>query len=407
MDHARLLESDCEILPIEHRGRPGLFIRNRTETSNGGISLPRELAIVLPLIDGRRTLDEITREVEGLSREIVEEIILALDGIYLIDNQRSRARRQATIQAFKQATVREPICAGGVYANDPAPLRRQIDSIYTQSGGPGLPRRFEPSRPAPRVVLSPHIDYRRGKHSFAWGFKEIAERSTATIYVIIATSHHSFSRFVLSAKDFRTPLGLVPTHRDFVNLIADAYGHECFHDEHAHQPEHSIELELPLLQHARSKRPDYAIVPLLVGSFSDTVDQRRSPAKFEEIQRMIEAIRSAEEACGEEVCYIVSGDLAHVGPKFGDRSKVTEKTSMACRQADERLLREAASGDADRLFAVMADDQDDRRICGFPPLYVALSAARPGRGTIGCYDQFVDPAGSEIVSFASMVFEKE
>ena len=185
MDHARLLESDCEILPIEHRGRPGLFIRNRRQASDAGISLPRELAIVLPLIDGRRTLDEITRAVDGLSREIVEEIVLALDGIYLIDNERSRAKRQTTIQAFKQATVREPICAGGVYSKDPTALGRQIDSMYTLPGGPGLPSRFEPNRPTPRLVLSPHIDYRRGKHSFTWGFKEIAERSTATIYVII------------------------------------------------------------------------------------------------------------------------------------------------------------------------------------------------------------------------------
>ncbi len=407
MDHARLLESDCEILPIEHRGRPGLFIRNRRQASDAGISLPRELAIVLPLIDGRRTLDEITRAVDGLSREIVEEIVLALDGIYLIDNERSRAKRQTTIQAFKQATVREPICAGGVYSKDPTALGRQIDSMYTLPGGPGLPSRFEPNRPTPRLVLSPHIDYRRGKHSFTWGFKEIAERSTATIYVIIATSHHSFSRFILTAKDFRTPLGLVPTHRDFVDLLADTYGPECFHDEYAHQPEHSIELELPLLQHALMNKPDYAIVPLLVGSFSDAVDQRRSPATFEDIRRMIEAIRSAEEACGEEVCYIVSGDLAHIGPKFGDRSKVTKQTSISCREGDERFLQEVASGNADRLFAVMADDQDDRRICGFPPLYVALSAARPGQGRIDCYDQFVDPAGSEIVSFASMVFEKE
>ncbi|MBY0588738.1 AmmeMemoRadiSam system protein B [bacterium] len=405
MDRARLLDIDCEAFPIEHRGRPGLYIRNRRRLADDGIYVPREWAVVLPLFDGRNTVDEICQQAVGIERAIVEQIARGLDSIYLLDNQRSRDRRRTVIDAFRSAKVREPICAGGVYPDDAGELLKQIDAMYRHPHGPGPAKSFDPRASRPRSVLTPHIDYRRGKQSFAFAFKEIAERSQATIYVILATSHHSFHRFVLTAKDFRTPIGLVHTDADFVDLIADVYGHAVFEDEFAHQPEHSIELTLPLLQHALRDRPDFSIVPLLVGSFGDSVDEGRSPADFPEIARMVDALRAAEESCEQEVCYIVSGDLAHIGPKFGDRPKVDAQKSLACRSADERLLQQLTTPDPGNLFSVMHADRDERRICGFPPLWVALSAAAPRRGSVLCYDQFVDPAGSEIVSFASMVFE--
>jgi AmmeMemoRadiSam system protein B len=390
---------------MEFQGRPGFLLRNRRIPSDQGVCLPREWGILLPLLDGRRSLDDICSLAAGMTRATIERVLLALDGIYLLDNERSRARRKILVEEFRQSHLREPICAGGVYSAEPDGLARQLDLLYTQDGGPGGPKPFAPTGAEPRLVLSPHIDYRRGRHSFAWAFKELAERSSATIYVIVATSHYSFSRFVLTLKDFRTPFGLTKTHRDFVDLLVDVYGREAFDDEYAHHPEHSIELMLPLLHHARQGRPDYTIVPLLVGSFGDTIDEGSRPCEDPAIARMISALRQAEASCGEKVCYVVSGDLAHLGPKFGDRHPVTSATSDSCRAADHRLLEEAASADPDRLFGVMHQERDERRICGFPPLYVALSAARPAPGRVVCYDQFVDRSGSEIVSFASMVYD--
>jgi AmmeMemoRadiSam system protein B len=406
MDGARLLAGDCEVFPMEHRGRRGLYIRNRRRLADGGVYIPEEFAIVLSLLDGERTLEEVCQLAEGLSRRIVEEILLTLDGIYLLDNDRSRSRRRAVVAEFLASSIREPICAGGVYFDDAVQLSEQIDLMYSEVGGPGRAKAFDERSPSPRCLLSPHIDYRRGGQSFAWSFKELAERSSASIYVIVATSHHSLSRFVMTAKDFRTPLGIARTHRDFVDLVADVYGSECFADEFSHQPEHSIELMLPLLQHARSGRPDYRIVPLLVGSFGDVIDDGICPSRMEEVSRMIAALISAEEACGEKTCYIVSGDLAHLGPKFGDRALVDESSSQTCRVEDLHFLSQAETADPAKVFEEIHQDQDRRRTCGFSPLWVALSAARPSRGKLLCYDQYVDPRGSELVSFASMVFEQ-
>ena len=38
-----------------------------------------------------------------------------------------------------------------------------------------------------RAALMPHIDYARGGATYAWGFKEVFERSDASLFVIIGT----------------------------------------------------------------------------------------------------------------------------------------------------------------------------------------------------------------------------
>ena len=120
---------------------------------------------------------------------------------------------------------------------------------------------------------------------------------------------------------------------------------------------------------------------------------------------MIESLKRAEKASGERVCYIVSGDLAHIGPKFGDHWRVDEQKSQWCREADEALIQAISSGSETDLFHFIVGEKNERRVCGFPPLYVALSASKPKSGRRLCYDQFVDSKGSEIVSFAAMAFD--
>jgi AmmeMemoRadiSam system protein B len=222
--------------------------------------------------------------------------------------------------------------------------------------------------------------------------------------VIVATSHYSLSRFTLTRKSFQTPLGLVETAEDVVDALADGFGPDLFEDECAHQPEHSIELQTVLMAHALTRRP-FRIVPLLVGSFSDAVDAGDDPSTLGDVARMVRTLTEVEQGSDLRFCYVVSGDLAHMGPKFGDRWRIDSARSRHCRTRDEALLARMADGDPRSLFAAISEEGDERRVCGFPPLYVALSAARPTGGRLLCYDQFVDPSGSEIVSFASMVFD--
>jgi AmmeMemoRadiSam system protein B len=301
--------------------------------------------------------------------------------------------------------VREPACIG-CYPADQSALRAQLDGYFAagpgkidhealcaeRSTGPGL-----------RALLAPHIDYARGGITYAWGYKDLAEKCSARVFVIVATSHYSPARFTLSRQDFKTPLGVVPTDQDYVDRLVAHYGDSLFEDPLAHAPEHSIELEVVFLQHLFAGQP-IRIVPLLIGSFGDCVEAGVDPQRMSDIGRMVEALRRAEAECPEPVCYVISGDLAHIGPKFGDRGPLKPDVVADSRISDEAILEKAESADPAGFFSVIAAESDRRRICGLPPTWLVLQTIRPRFGRLLHYDQYLHPRGFESVSFASVAF---
>jgi AmmeMemoRadiSam system protein B len=300
--------------------------------------------------------------------------------------------------------IREPACIG-TYQAEPEALRRQVEGLFTDSRGPGLPT----SAPTPpgsplRAALIPHIDYHRGGHSFAWGFKEVFEQTNAALFVIIATSHYSAHRFTLTRKDFKTPLGVVKTDQDYIDRLVAHFGPGLFDDELAHLPEHSVELEVVILQYLYENRRPIRIVPLVVGSFQDCILGNLAPRARTDIGGMIEAIQKVEAETSEAIFYIISGDLAHIGPKFGDRQPVNDSQLQKSQHMDQSLLKQLERADMAGYFQALTEESDARRICGFPPTYTLLEAIRPRHGRVLHYEQYVHPKGFESVSFASVGF---
>jgi AmmeMemoRadiSam system protein B len=327
--------------------------------------------------------------------EIVTRLVRRLDEALFLEGPRFRDA--------VSGPVREPRCIG-CYEAEPNALRRQLAHLFTGPGGPGLPRPLAPDGRL-RAALIPHIDYPRGGVTYAWGYKEVCERTDASLFVIIGTSHYSGHRFTLTRKDFKTPLGIARTDQAYIDRLVKHYGEGLFDDElMAHLPEHSIELEVVFLQYVYAGKRPIRIVPLVVGSFQDCVLLGSSPSVRLDVGRMVEALRQAEAQTPEPICYIISGDLAHIGPKFGDRQNVAEPLLSRSRAQDQAILRRAEKADPGGFFQVIAEEGDARRICGLPPTYTVLEAARPSVGKVLHYDQYVHPRGYESVSFASVAF---
>jgi AmmeMemoRadiSam system protein B len=354
----------------------------------------------LQLLDGERTLRDIqtlaVQQTGGalVPMEVFTALLQRLDAALFLDSPLYRERLAHP--------VREPSCIG-CYDADPDGLRRQLRHLFTAANGPGLPEEPRPDGRL-RAALVPHIDYQRGGVSFAWGFKELFERSDASLFVIIGTSHYSAHRFTLTRKHFKTPLGIVPTDQQYIDRLVKHYGDGLFDDELCHLPEHSIELEVVFLRYLYETRRDIRMVPLVVGSFADCVRYGVRPGEVQDIGRMIEALRRAEAETPEPICYVISGDLAHIGPKFGDAHPVHHDWLEQSRGIDQALLKHAEAADADGYFRVIADERDGRRICGLPPTYTVLEALKPSAGKVLHYDQYVHSRGYESVSFASAAF---
>jgi AmmeMemoRadiSam system protein B len=354
----------------------------------------------LDLFDGKRTLREIQelamRQSDGriIPLESFTRLADKMEEALFLDGPRFRERLADPI--------REPSCLGS-YEADPDALRSQLMGYFTGARGPGLPGARTPDGTL-CAALIPHIDYCRGGFSYAWGFKEVFERTNAGLFVIIGTSHYSTHRFTLTRKDFKTPLGIARTDQAHIDRLVTHYGDGLFDDEIAHLPEHSIELEVVFLQHYYDARRPIRIVPLLVGPFHDCVQTGHEPCSRADIGRMIVALRRAEQEAGEPICYIISGDLAHIGPEFGDPERLEPAVLERSRRQDERLCGAAEAVDPEAYFNIVADEADGRRICGMPPTYTLLEAIRPRRGRVLHYDQYVHPRGAQSVSFASVAF---
>jgi MEMO1 family protein len=357
------------------------------------------------LFNGERSLRDIQTEATLLGGGLlvalqeVKALVARLDGSFFLDSPH--------LHEYLLGPEREPACIG-CYPPEPELMRRHLRRLFTAPGGPGMPGgpgcRVN-SEGRLRAALLPHVDYTRGGITYGWGFHELVERSDAEVFVIIGTSHYSAHRFTLTRKNFKSPLGTVLTDQAFIDKLVAHYGDGLFDDPLAHLPEHSIELEVVLLQFLYEGKRPFRIVPMVVGPFSDCVDGNTDPTAQADIQRMIAALRKAEEETNAPVCYLISGDLAHLGPKFGDAEPVGEPLLERSQKQDEALLDRAAAADAAGYFRLVAEEGDSRRICGLPPTFTVLEAAQPRRGRVLHHSRYVHPQGFESVSFASMAFD--
>jgi MEMO1 family protein len=358
---------------------------------------PAEIAW-LDWLDGAHSLTEIHAEAtrgQPAPIERVQQWLTRLEHGLLLESPR--------FHEVVHHPVRPPRCIG-CYEGRADALRLQLRRLFTHPQGAGLPR---PGRAdgSLRAVLVPHIDYARGGLSYTHAFKEIVERSDASLFVIIGTSHHSAHRFTLTRKHFRTPLGIVPTDQEHIDRLVKHFGAGLFDDEWlAHFPEHSIELEVVLLQYLYENVRPIRIVPLVVGSFHDCVRAGTAPMTRADIAGMVDALKKAEEETPEPICYLISGDLAHIGPKFIQGQRLDDSLLRHSLHQDQVLLRHAEAIDMAGYFRVIAEEDDARNICGLPPTFAALAAICPSRGKLLHYDRYVHPHGYESVSFASMAF---
>jgi hypothetical protein len=216
------------------------------------------------LFDGKRTLRDIQAEAvrqrngQVVPFEVFEHLFRLLDGALFLDSPRYHEAVNGPIRA--------PCCLG-VYEEDPQALREQMRDLFCHPKSSGLPGEMRNDNRV-RAVLAPHIDYARGGPTYTYAFKELVESTPAALFVIIGTSHGSLNRFTLTRKHFQTPLGVIPTDHEYLARLVAHYGPGLFDDEiRAHLHEHSIELEVVLLQYLYEGKRDIRIVPLVVGPF--------------------------------------------------------------------------------------------------------------------------------------------
>jgi AmmeMemoRadiSam system protein B len=258
--------------------------------------------------------------------------------------------------------VRPPAVAGTFYPGDAAALAAAVRGYLAEAP--------KTSGPPPKAAIVPHAGYIYSGPVAASAYARLAAlRGTVRRVVLIGPAHYLPIRGLAAsgASAFRTPLGEVPVDRAAIDGLRDLP--QVVVRDDAHEPEHSLEVQLPFLQ---TVLEDFAIVPLVVGA-----------ATYDEVRAVLERLWG-----GPETLILISSDLSH----YHDYARA------------RRL-------DADTAAAILALDADaigEERACGRIAIGGLLKLAQAKGLTPTSVDlrNSGDTAGprSHVVGYGSFLF---
>ncbi|KYF63678.1 AmmeMemoRadiSam system protein B [Sorangium cellulosum] len=414
----KLRALEVVVIHDERHGR-ALMLRDTEGIAPSAVVVPAASSAVLARFDGRRSIDEIAREVSRSTGQHVDAAHVSrladeLERAWMLDSPRFHARRRTVVQSFDAAPIRMAVHAGGAYHGD---RLRLADFIERQCLRVARPRGEAPCSAAPqgaprRMVglCAPHMDLWRAAVGYGHAYAALEQALTGPglekvdTFVLLGTSHAPMRRpYAVCEKTFATPLGPLDPDREMIAELAAASRFDVHEDQYLHKNEHSIEFQAVFVRHLLGDRAA-TIVPILCG-LSDCQARRRDPAQDDGAESFLRALGDALAKRRDRVLVIAGADLAHVGPRFGDPAPLDERQRRALRARDLTSIERATSIDPPGFFADVAQDLGTRRVCGLGPIYTLLRALPPSsRGDMLHYEQCIDPDEGSIVSHTSLGF---
>ena len=400
-----------EAIPAELQGEQMVCLRDPSGMSNRTALLPPRAFFIAALCDGEHTLRDIQTEYvrrfgDLLFLEKIEELIRRLDEALLLEGERFEAHRQALAEEFAHSRVRRAAHAGTAYPKRAQTLRETLDGFFRAPDGPGKIDRSACSDDVV-AIAAPHIDPKRGGPTYAHAYKALAEHCSAGTFIILGTAHQGGSApFIITDKDFETPLGVVPCNREFTHELMQRSGLQPGPDEMLHLHEHSIEFQVIFLRYVFGASRPVRVVPILCGPLYPFVGESPDPLEVAEIGNFVRALKKMLEESGDKTAVIAGIDLAHVGRRFGDTVGLSDSLLQTIETEDRALLERAENMDAGGLFEMNRQDNDRRHVCGVPALFTLLGVVRARTGRLLHYAQAPEQNTQSVVSFAAMAFEK-
>jgi hypothetical protein len=406
MEYPRL--NPLEAFPVEHEGQRVICLRDPNNISDKVMLISPETVFIISLFDGENSIEEIHDKCEEkfgerVPREEMEQLIAHLDDALFLDSTRFREHNRKIIEDYHSSEVRPSSHAGLSYPAEAQELESWFEGFFKEA------EQDEPYNKTDgtlKGLISPHIDYTRGGHLYAKAYRELDHTCEADTFVIFGTSHYSQvdNPFILTRKAFETPLGVTETDLGFVERIESKCDWDLFEGEIAHRTEHSIEFQVALLQYVLRKKNDFRIVPVLCNSFFGLIQEGKSPVEDERVSRFLDSFARIMNELGNKAFIIAGVDMAHVGPKFGDRDKVNDVTLGRIKERDIKSLELTEKLDSEGFYRSVEEEKDWRKICGLSSIYATLSTIQAERGKLLGYDQAKEPDTGSVVSFASLGF---
>jgi AmmeMemoRadiSam system protein B len=250
--------------------------------------------------------------------------------------------------------TRDPIVAGQFYPGDRGSCVEEIQGCLTERS---------PAESLPESIVGgivPHAGWLFSGSVAALVFRAVKKRhEQVATFVIFGAAHGYFGRLpaVYEGDGWRTPLGEVAIDTELAAAILSSQ--TAVSDAGAHRSEHSIEVQVPFVQHLF---PGSAIVPILV------------PPGDEAISLGV-AVGKAIGGGDRKVVCIGSTDLTHYGPRYGFAPKGTGVVGLKWAETvnDAAFIDAALKLDA---RGILAGAVENYNACGAGAAAAAVATAK-------------------------------
>jgi len=275
--------------------------------------------------------------------------------------------------------IRRPAVSGMFYASTARELEDQIEWCYKHELGPGTIPRVNNRGPREIVaIVAPHAGYYYSGPVAAHAYKALAEDGIVDTAVILSPNHTGYGHPVSlwAGNGWDTPFGEVEINKELAQRLL---GKVIRADETAHIHEHSIEVQLPWLQHLYKK---IKIVPITMLA-----------QDLETAQTVGKAISQV----GDNLVIIASSDFTHYEPH-----PVAMETDGSVIEAIVALDEEELYKRCESLNCTM---------CGYGPVASAIVAAKEmkaKKASLLKYATSGETSGdfSRVVGYGSIVIKR-
>ena len=251
-------------------------------------------------------------------------------------------------KATQTETVRSPAVAGSFYPDSSKVLSAQVgkfidDAELKETDGTLI------------GLIVPHAGYVYSGHVAGYAYKQLLGQSFDTVVLLGLSHRYRIDGGAIYARGaFRTPLGDIQIDEDLAAEIM-RLNSDIVDLPPAHVNEHSLEVQLPFLQHILS---DFRIVPILL--------QDDSP------ENVVSLSQAIAEAMSNRSCLLIgSTDLCHY------------PTYEAARKSDQVVIEAIEHFDPDYLHERMDEYMQRNPIqnfhcmmCSTGAIYTAMRAAK-------------------------------
>ncbi len=263
--------------------------------------------------------------------------------------------------------LRRAAYAGDWYPANPGKLEEALDSYMGRAGG----------EDEAVGVVAPHAGIQYSGPVAGAVYSRVRVPDTV---IVLCVNHRGVGApaALLVSGEWETPLGRVPIQEDFAQaLMKNAALLE--EDSSAHSQEHSLEMQVPFLQH---RNRDVSIVPICL----QRLDLDECRALGQGLARTIQGFSSP-------VLMVASTDMTHF------------ESQETARKKDMLAIEKVLDVDPEGLYQVVTRKRIS--MCGFIPTTAVLCACKAlgvSKGTLVQYATSGDVSGdySSVVGYAGV-----